>query len=365
MMKHLPNITQARRKEVMSYLECSNIQSVKASPANLILFKNGVLDINTMEFREPSPDMVFTNRINHNYVVGAYNPDTDKTLNKLACNREEIRILIEEMIGYCFFRRSELRKAFILVGGKRNGKSTFLDMLIAVLGEDNTSALDLSELSKEFKTAELAGKLANIGDDIDDGFISNVAIFKKLVSGNRMTVARKYEQPFDFSNYAKLIFSANEIPRMKDKTNAVMDRMIIVPFDAVFTSDAPDYDPFIKDKLLSESSLEYCIQLGVKALRGILERGAFTESDLVKEQLKEYEKTNNPALQFFEEIGGVEGIENQLSDELYSKYRTFCSTGNFTPVTKAEFSKQVSRVFGLKTKQRKIDGKVMRFYVKG
>lgn len=131
---------------------------------------------------------------------------------------------MEEVIGYLFYRRNELRKSFILVGDKANGKSTYLDMLKTLLGDSNTSALDLAELGERFKTAELFGKLANIGDDIGDEFIANPAIFKKLVSGDRVNAERKGQDPFDFSSYAKLLFSANSMPRIRDKTGAVLDR---------------------------------------------------------------------------------------------------------------------------------------------
>ena len=50
-------------------------------------------------------------------------------------------------------------------------------MITYLLGGENVSALDLGELGDRFKTAELFGKLANIGDDIGDEFIPNPAIF--------------------------------------------------------------------------------------------------------------------------------------------------------------------------------------------
>ena len=107
----------------------------------------------------------------------------DKTLNKIACDDPAIRALLEEAIGYCFYRRNELGKAFILTGDKSNGKSTFLSMVQTLLGDENIASLDLKELGDRFKTAEMFGKLANIGDDIGDEFIANPAIFKKLVTG--------------------------------------------------------------------------------------------------------------------------------------------------------------------------------------
>lgn len=234
MIKHISNLNQQKRKEVLSYLNLIS-ENKTMSNASYIAFSNGVYNIETGDFSEFSPNLVITNKINYAYNPAAYSAVCDKTLDKLACNDPAIRALLEEVVGYCFYRRNELRKAFILTGDKHNGKSTFLDMITNLLGTENTVALDLKELGDRFKTAELFGKLANIGDDIGDEFIANPAIFKKVVSGDRINAERKGQDPFDFNCYAKQLFSANNIPRIKDKSGAVIDRLIIVPFDASFT----------------------------------------------------------------------------------------------------------------------------------
>ena len=261
MIKYLPGLNRQKRSEVLAYIEISITKNSQVSSANYIAFKDGIYDMEQDIFIDFDPSIIITNKINFNYNPGAYNEITDKTLNKLACNDGDIRSLLEEVIGYCFYRRNELRKSFILIGDKANGKSTFLDMIKTLLGDENTAALDLKELGDRFKTAELFGKLANIGDDIGDEFIANPAIFKKLCSGDRVNVERKGRYPFDFNNYSKLLFSANNIPRIKDKSGAVIDRLIIVPFDATFSKSDPDFDPYIKYKLRATSSMEYLIQL--------------------------------------------------------------------------------------------------------
>lgn len=140
------------------------------------------------------------------------------------------------------------------------------------------------------------GKLANIGDDIGDDFLqgSQVSVFKKIVTGNRIKAERKGQDPFEFNPFIKLLFSANDIPRMKDKTGAVLRRLVIIPFNATFSKDDPDYDPFIKYKLIQQESVEYFIRLGVEGLKRIIINDGFTKSDKVQNQLTEYEEENNP-----------------------------------------------------------------------
>lgn len=362
MIKNISNLNRQKRNEVLSYLDVLIQNNSNTSQANYIAFKDGIYDIDTDEFTDFSPSIIVTNKINFNYNPNAYNETTDKTLDKLACYDEKIRLLLEEVIGYCFYRRNELRKSFILIGDKANGKSTFLDMIKTLLGDENTAALDLKELGDRFKTAELFGKLANIGDDIGDDFIANPAVFKKLVSGDRVNVERKGRDPFDFNNYSKLLFSANSIPRIKDKSGAVIDRLIIVPFDARFSPTDPDFDPYIKYKLRQPESIEYLIQLGIQGLKRVLENRKFTTSERVQKELEEYEQNNNPILGFFNEVE-LDGIINNPTKDVYKKYNEYCLSNNFTPMSKIEFSKKVNKHFDLEVVNKTIQGKKYRIFV--
>lgn len=363
MIRHIPNLNRQKRSEVIAYLDILIRKNTQMSPANYIAFKNGIYDISTDEFIDFSPDLIVTNKINYDYVPNAESEIVDKSLNKLACNDESVRALLEEVIGYCFYRRNELRKSFILIGDKSNGKSTYLDMIKTLLGDENTSALDLKELGDRFKTAEMFGKLANIGDDIGDDFIPNPAVFKKLVSGDRVNVERKGQNPFDFNNYGKLLFSANNIPRIKDKSGAVISRLVIIPFDAQFSVNDVDYDPYVKYKLRQPENMEYLIQLGIKGLKRVLQNREFTTSQRVQKELREYEENNNPVLLFFKEIS-IEDIENNPTKDIYKKYSEFCIANSFQPMSNIEFSKQVKKYYDVEIIDKTIKRVKYRIFVR-
>lgn len=365
MIKHIPMLSKARRAEVLAYLEILIRENTPAQEANLIAFENGFLDITDDSFLPFTPDHIVTNKIHWNYNPAAYSEIADHTLNKIACNDPEIRALLEEIIGYCFYRRNELRKAFILIGDKHNGKSTFLSMVQTLLGDSNIAALDLKELNERFKTAELFGKLANIGDDIGDEFIADASKFRKLVTGDRVSVERKGRDPFEFNNYSKFLYSANNIPRIKDKTGAVHDRLIIVPFNATFSKDDPDFRPYIKYELQSAEVMEYLIVLGIRGLKRVMENKAFTVSRKVQWQMDEYEQNNNPILGFFKECELEEfQIVNEPTNIVYKRYREYCLANNFQPISNIEFSKQVKRVLRVKIIDKKICGQKRRIFVK-
>lgn len=361
MIGEIEGLTKSKRNEVISWMEVKLENIINTRDSNLIAFKNGIYDITNGKFVDFKADMVITNKINFNYNPEASSEVVDKLLNRLAVNDSDVRSLLEESIGYCFYRRNELGKAFILTGDGANGKSTFLDMIKTLLGEDNISSLDLGELGDRFKTAELFGKLANIGDDIGDEFIANPAIFKKLVTGERTSVERKGKDPFEFNNYSKMLFSANSIPRIKDKTGAVQRRLIIIPFDAKFTVADQDYDPYIKYKLRTDEAMEYLISLGLTGLKRVLENRKFSEPQKVTKELKEYEESNNPIIGFINEFDNE--IVNQTTNDVYKHYNEYCVVNGMNPMSKIEFSKQIKKRLNLEISDKKIAGKKYRIFI--
>ena len=364
MIEHIPNLSQSKRKEVLSYLNLLVHKESSIADANLIAFENGVLDVITDTFTDFSPEFVITNKISHRYNADAQSDLLDSVMNKLACGDENVLKLLYQSVGYCFYRRNELRKSFFLLGEKRNGKSTFLDMVSTLLGEDNTSNLDLCEIGDRFRTAELNGKLANIGDDINDEWVSNTSIFKKVVSGDTITVERKGKDPFKLRSFAKFFFSANSLPRLgrgKD-SRAILDRLVIIPFDAKFSKDDDDYDPFIKYKLRDENVIEALIVKSIEALKEVLAEQEFAQCDKVKANLEEFEKSNNPILEFYADLDESDYIYEPIK-AVYQKYNSFCLSNNLSPISAIEFQKLMKREFGLVIKTVDANGKKQRVYM--
>lgn len=364
MIKHIPQLNRAKRAEVLAYLDILIRENTPATEANWIAFRNGLFNIHDDSFIPFTHEHIITNKIDWDYNPHAYDELTDQTLDRIACGDKQIRMLLEEMVGYTMFRRNELGKAFILTGSGSNGKSTFLNMLKTMLGRRNVSVLDLKKLNDRFSTVMLFGKLANIGDDISDEFITDSADFKKIVTGETIDAEQKGQPKFEFEPYVKLLFSANNIPRIgKGKDSAaILRRLIIVPFNATFKSTDPDYVPFIGDKLQNQEAIEYLIQLGLAALKRVLIERKFTESERVQKELEEYEESNNPILGFFKEIDREE-IENEPTNEVYKRYTVYCAENGLQPVSQIGFSKQLTANFDFEIVDKKINGKKYRILV--
>ena len=355
MISYIPNLKKAQRTEVMEYLQLIVRENTEVADARYIPFKNGIYDIVEDELLPFSPDIVVTNKTPYDYKPGVYDELMDITLDKMACKDSQIRAVMEECAGYCLYRRNELGKAFILTGEKANGKSTFLDLVKKMLGEENISALDLNEMAERFSTAMMFGKLANIGDDIGDEFLmgKHVSNFKKIVTGNRIKAEFKGQDGFEFEPYTKLLFAANTIPRMRDQTGAVLRRLVIIPFNAKFTKEDPDYDPYIKYKLIEPGPMEYFISIAVAGLRRVLENNQFTQSAAIDEQVREYELQTNPVVGFINLLEESD-VVNKSSKGIYSKYQGWCYETGGKPMSKSYIDNAVKRHFGLEI-EKKVD----------
>ena len=233
------------------------------------------------------------------------------------------------------------------------------------MGVHNTSNLGLDELEERFSVSTIFGKLANVGDDISDEFLRGRAIahFKKIVSGNMVKAENKGQDLFFFKPFVKLIFSANQIPRMKDRTGAVLRRMVIIPFNATFSKSDPDYDPYIAWKLKDTEVMEYLVKIGVQGLKRILENHGFTQSSRVDEEIKEYTEYNNPILLFLAETE-AEDIINQETRLVHSQYELFCNDNGFQSMGLATFTKEINRQIDCQSILKRINGKRVRVFVK-
>ena len=364
MQKMLPSLRATHRTETLKYLEVMNPDETDVeADAKYIAFRNGILNIYTMELIPFSPDYIITNKIPWDYNENAYSEILDQALDQWSCHDQEIRSILEECVGYCFYRKNHLQKSFILTGEGANGKSTFLDMLKALLTLKNYSALDLCELDDKFSTIMMSGKLANIGDDISGDFLQGktLSIFRKVVTGNDIKAENKGVDAYTIKPTAKLFFSANNIPRMASKgIYAVKRRLVIIPFNAKFESkledgsDNPEYDDLLGEKLKDQAVMEYLILLGVQGLKRALKNKSFTQSNKVEKELEEFEKDNDPVAQWLEGLKsddeGDETIIDYLTREyletIYLSYSDFCQRNNCRPLSCPNLSKELVKRFG-------------------
>jgi putative DNA primase/helicase len=181
-----------------------------------------------------------------------------------------------QVLGYLMMSGNPLQRLFLLTGGGGNGKGVFLNVVRALVGDDNFSAVPLRRFSEsQFAAAELHGKLANVCGDIDARFIEDTGRIKELAGDDKIDAERKFGQPFKFLFWGKAIFSANSVPGASDSSRGWLRRWEVIDFP--YTPTKPD--PELSARCTTPDSLAGIAYRAVMALRDLMREGEFSRGE--------------------------------------------------------------------------------------
>jgi putative DNA primase/helicase len=230
-------------------------------------FLNGILDLESLTLRPRDPEFLTLVQIPCKYNPAASCPGIEKAVEEIV--GAENTQLIWEILGHCLVKEYLAKRFPVFVGQKDSGKSTLLNLMSAFLGKENISAVSMQNLSDRFMKAELAGKLANISDDLPKGRVKDSSMLKRLSGQSRIQAEEKGKDPFGFVNHAKLIFSSNYLPRVDNPTDADFRRFMIIELHNKFGGTdigAKPKDPTLLKKLITPGEMSGLLN---KALEGI------------------------------------------------------------------------------------------------
>lgn len=203
-----------------------------ASPY-IIPVENGVLNLKTRKLTGFTPKKYFFNKINAIYEPGQDCPFWIKFVNEVV-DGQDIVDTIQEWFGYCLVKNYKFEKSIMFHGANgRNGKTKTIEVLQHLLGTSNYTNISLKTIENKndrFSLGELRNKLLNVVADISPEALNNEGRFKGLTGGDHFTVDQKFKEHFTFKNYAKMMFSGNELPVPSDTSDAFWSRWILVEF---------------------------------------------------------------------------------------------------------------------------------------
>ena len=335
-INEIPTLKQTQIRETLEYIRLIAPVKDHASPF-FIPVLNGIYDFSSHTLVQHSPDIVVTAKFNASYEPKITSDIVDQALLTIADDDLEIVQLFTEIFGYLLFKQNFLDKSFLLVGNGGNGKSTLLNMMANFVGEENVSSVSLPGLSERFNLAELHNKLLNAGDDIPIQSIKDASNFKKLSTGERITAERKGQDPFQFRNYAKLVFSANAIPRWFENSNGIFDRLVLVPLNAQLRNN-PKRDPFLEKKVTTDEARSHILNLAIKALGQLLHRRKFTIPAVSSQKMEEFKEDNDPLLGFLSEVN----VHERVVSEVYVDYQNWCEFEGYKfPLRRKDFINKI------------------------
>ena len=352
------NAKKADKSEVLSYI-MDKAPHVSADNSfdgrHYVQFKNCTFDVMGWCEVEPSPSMYITNKlpVELDFTIGPN--EADAFLDSIADGDADVVAALKEVMGACMCSKRMLSQSPMLIGraggasGKAsNGKSTFLNWLRQILGTENVSSLDISTLGQRFQAGRVVGKLANLGDDIPDGFLKGdeLSIFKKLVTGDAIYTDVKNGDGYEFRPTAAMVFSMNSVPRLSDTTDGIFRRLAFIPFRRRFAPSTPGFDPDIAAKLSKPDVLKRGAALGLLGLAELIEAGSLAVIPDMAAEVEEVRQDNDSVARWlFEECVEVADVDGRPTATVFNEYYEWCKdAGERNPCSLRTFS---SRMCGI------------------
>ena len=304
----------------------------------LMLCKNGVLNVKTRELLPFSPDHFLVNRLPVIYDAAAKVSAID-VFFKEVLGENEMKAL-QEFLGYCLYRKITFHKALLLVGGGRNGKGVTLNLITAFLGKENCSSETLQNICyNRFSTANLYCKLANISADLPSNPIKYTGTFKMVVGGDTVPNERKCVTAFPYSPYAKNLFSANHVPPIanSEDCDAFYARWLILEYKKQFLGEKAD--KHLIEKLATPEELSGLLNWALDGLDRINLNNDFSMKEDIAAMRKQYIKRSNSVKAFIEECIEVTTEFDDLitSKRLYTKFLDYCNENKIKSKSQREF----------------------------
>ncbi len=334
---------KAKARFINEVVELARIETYKprsefVEDPSIIVLQNGSFDVTQKKFVDNDYRYNSKSRLPVTYDAAAKCPTFLKFLDEVSAPGDIP--VIQEWFGFHLLKDYRFHKCCMLIGGGRNGKSTLLNVLKTFLGPENVSNASLFELiSNRFASSELYGRLANISPDISSDELKRTGIFKALTGGDTLRAEKKHQAAFNFVNFAKLSFSANQLPISPDQSRAFFSRWLILSFNNTF--EGKNQDTSLLGKLTTTEELSGIFNWAYAGLKRLLSKGDFSKSETAEDISKTYELMADPISAFVNHC--VDELqEGEISkDEMYNHYWAFCKMRGYPTVLKSQFGQEL------------------------
>lgn len=306
--KYKPDATRREKLEVFALVKSRLKVVEKCVIPYYVAVNNGIWDMKNKILRPFNPDLVFTSKIYTNINLAATNPvisipednstwDVDTFFAELGS--PEFQLSIKEVIqAACLPLAPRNKMVLFLNTAGNNGKGTVCQLIRNILGEHSVVSIPIAEFSEKFALGNLPNAVAVIVDENNvSKFSQGLGNLKAVITGDTVTIERKFEKQYDYSFHGLVLECVNDFPKVDDKSGSFRRRLHIIPFENCFTGKEKRY---IKDRLIYRTDvLEYILKM---VLVDMEYREEFTQTAATKAALELYTKTTNSVVSFLKEI---------------------------------------------------------------
>ncbi len=337
----------------------------------LLNLQNGTLDLSENEprFIEHSPDLLLSKICNVEYQPGATCKEWEKFLLEIMQGDTEKIQYLQKIAGLSLTGNTQEETCFVLYGSTtRNGKSTFCETLIHLLGDyaltmkPETLAVkqNLDSRSASGDIARLAGCRFCNASEPPKRMLFDTALLKSLLGRDSITARHLHQREFSFIPKFKLVINTNYLPTITDDTVFSSGRINVISFDRHFKPH--EQDKHLKDKLRSSSELSGILNWCIEGLRLYRQQG-LEPPKTVQNATETYRTDSDKIGNFINECLTKTG-KNSKAKDIYEVYIKWCDDNGYGCENKGNFFAEL-KTKGLFMNSGTVDGKTVRNIVRG
>lgn len=337
----------------------------------LLNLQNGTLDLSEDEprFIEHSPDLLLSKICNVEYQPRATCKEWEKFLLEIMQGDKEKIQYLQKIAGLSLTGNTQEETCFILYGSTtRNGKSTFCETLIHLLGDyaltmkPETLAVkqNLDSRQASGDVARLAGCRFCNASEPPKRMLFDTALLKSLLGRDSITARHLHQREFSFIPKFKLVINTNYLPTITDDTVFSSGRINVISFDRHF--EPHEQDKHLKDKLRSGSELSGILNWCIEGLRLYRQQG-LEPPKTVQNATETYRTDSDKIGNFINECLTKTG-KNSKAKDIYEVYVEWCNDNGYGTENKGNFFSELKSK-GLFATNGTVCGKTVKNIVKG
>lgn len=352
------NQGNVRSSCINAIMDLARWHKPKEVPKHWIHFSNCFFDINTEERKKVDKNYFSQIKIPHKLGKTTETPIIDKIITDWV-GKEQYELFIQ-ICAYCMYKDYPFARFFIFYGTGQDGKSTAGKFISKLIGVDNSCSIDIDQLNQNrFEAQKLYQKTLAICGEVDYKLLKNTRKLKGVSGDDPITIEFKNKDPFQYNNFAKLIWYANGIPPTYDKTEGFYRRAVILKFPKKFKEKCNPLD------IIPEYEYEnFCLKCLI-SLKNLLLNG-FSEKT-IEEKKKEYEELSNPVLMFVRKHLREGGDNDFVTlSECYKEYCSFAKKNAYRNFSYNDFLSMMKNIDEIEIESRKVykleDGSIHLFF---
>jgi putative DNA primase/helicase len=325
----------------------------------LINLENGVLNLQTFEFMPHNPDLKLTKSAPVTYAPNADCPKWKAFLQRIFNNNERLIRFVQRAVGYSLTGSTREQCLFFLHGTGANGKSTFLEVIRALLGDYAVTA-EFSTFVADRKSsvrndiARLHSARLVTAIEVGEGKRFAEELIKTLTGGDTVAARFLYREFFEFKPRFKVWLAANYKPEIRGTDYAIWRRIRLIPFTVTIPPE--EQIPDLAEQLKEE--LSGILNWALEGLRDWLANGLQPPPE-VTEATEAYRAEMDIVGLFVQDACVPDPKAVMPSRTLYEAFREWCAENGHELLTPKQFGRRLAAK-GFTCGRARVEGKLCR-----